>query len=372
MKKTLLFAVMAATTMSLAAQKSVNVATPGTLGSLLTEEEQKTLTQLTITGELNSADVKVLRAMTKTKADRYKPGLVGFGVLADLDLSGAKFVKDTKPYYSDNDNMEDYCTKPGAISGYMFLSSMSLKNFVAPADTKAVEAGAFQDAEYLESFTGADIQVFGASAFANCKNLDPISLNNVRSIGASAFAKNLKITSVDIPDELTEDNFSTNAFSGCENIASVKIGNGVTKYSTYSFNNLPKLERVELGNAITELCGNSFNDLTSLQKFIMHTATVPTRPNMQYVTGPFVNVPETAVLYVPDESVQMYSVALYWKSFTTVKPISELLVGIDGIEAETNAPAEYFNLQGVRVADPTSGLYIRKQGNKAEKVIIRK
>ena len=371
MKKTLLFAVMAATTMSLAAQKSVNVATPGTLGSLLTEEEQKTLTQLTITGELNSADVKVLRAMTKTKADRYKPGLVGFGVLADLDLSGAKFVKDTKPYYSDNDNMEDYCTKPGAISGYMFLSSMSLKNFVAPADTKAVEAGAFQDAEYLESFTGADIQVFGASAFANCKNLEPFPLDNVRSIGASAFSHNEKITKVVIPDELTEESFNTNAFSGCQNLVEVKIGNGVAEFSTYSFNNLPKLEKVELGNKVTTLCGNSFNDLKSLKTFVMPTAMVPTTPSMSYVTGPFENVPATAVLYVPDESVQMYSVALHWKNFTTVKPISEL-GGSEDIESDANAPVRYFNLQGVELTEPSESLCIRVQGSRSQKVIIRK
>jgi hypothetical protein len=37
----------------------------------------------------------------------------------------------------------------------------------------------------------------------------------------------------------------------------------------------------------------------------------------------------------------------------------------------SNAPVEYYNLQGVRIANPQTGLYIRRQGNKAEKVIIR-
>lgn len=45
-------------------------------------------------------------------------------------------------------------------------------------------------------------------------------------------------------------------------------------------------------------------------------------------------------------------------------------VGVDGIEAE--GPAEYYNLQGVRVAEPTTGLYIVKQGNKVSKQLIRK
>lgn len=38
--------------------------------------------------------------------------------------------------------------------------------------------------------------------------------------------------------------------------------------------------------------------------------------------------------------------------------------------ADENAPVEYFNLQGVRVVNPTSGLYIRRQGNTVTKVIL--
>lgn len=51
---------------------------------------------------------------------------------------------------------------------------------------------------------------------------------------------------------------------------------------------------------------------------------------------------------------------------------SGITTGIEGIEAEAaDAPAEYYNLQGVRVNNPANGLYIRLQGGKAEKVIIR-
>ena len=42
---------------------------------------------------------------------------------------------------------------------------------------------------------------------------------------------------------------------------------------------------------------------------------------------------------------------------------------IDAIEAET-APVEYYNLQGVKVENPSKGIFIRKQGNKATKVVL--
>lgn len=48
--------------------------------------------------------------------------------------------------------------------------------------------------------------------------------------------------------------------------------------------------------------------------------------------------------------------------------------GVEGIvadAAEADAPAVYYNLQGVQVAEPTNGIYIVKQGNKVTKQVIR-
>ena len=45
--------------------------------------------------------------------------------------------------------------------------------------------------------------------------------------------------------------------------------------------------------------------------------------------------------------------------------------GIENVEAECEGAVEYFNLQGVRVENPESGLYIRRQGNKATKVLVK-
>lgn len=45
--------------------------------------------------------------------------------------------------------------------------------------------------------------------------------------------------------------------------------------------------------------------------------------------------------------------------------------GVDTIVVENeNAPVEYFNLQGVRVAEPANGIFIRRQGNKVTKVAL--
>lgn len=42
--------------------------------------------------------------------------------------------------------------------------------------------------------------------------------------------------------------------------------------------------------------------------------------------------------------------------------------GVADVDADNNAPVEYFNLQGIRVANPENGIYVRRQGNKVSKV----
>ena len=43
----------------------------------------------------------------------------------------------------------------------------------------------------------------------------------------------------------------------------------------------------------------------------------------------------------------------------------------DIIVSDDAAAVEYYNMQGVRVANPTSGLYITRQGNKVAKVVVK-
>lgn len=47
-------------------------------------------------------------------------------------------------------------------------------------------------------------------------------------------------------------------------------------------------------------------------------------------------------------------------------------VGIQAVESSSaDAPVEYFNLNGMRVSNPTGGIFIRRQGNKVSKVVVK-
>lgn len=45
--------------------------------------------------------------------------------------------------------------------------------------------------------------------------------------------------------------------------------------------------------------------------------------------------------------------------------------GLEALISEDYAPVEYFNLQGMKVENPTNGIFVRRQGNKISKVIVK-
>ncbi|MDE5904870.1 MAG: hypothetical protein K2H27_05880, partial [Duncaniella sp.] len=54
-----------------------------------------------------------------------------------------------------------------------------------------------------------------------------------------------------------------------------------------------------------------------------------------------------------------------------VTPGGDDTTSIIGIGADSNdAPVEYFNLNGLRVENPSNGIFIRRQGDKVTKVAL--
>ncbi len=64
----------------------------------------------------------------------------------------------------------------------------------------------------------------------------------------------------------------------------------------------------------------------------------------------------------------------YWQAWAdqTLKVWDENAgAGVSDLVVEDeNAPVEYYNLQGIRVANPENGIFVRRQGNKVEKVVL--
>lgn len=55
----------------------------------------------------------------------------------------------------------------------------------------------------------------------------------------------------------------------------------------------------------------------------------------------------------------------------SVKVLYDVVSGVENIESEENVAPVYYNLQGVRVANPQNGLYIQVKGGKSSKVLVK-
>ena len=80
-----------------------------------------------------------------------------------------------------------------------------------------------------------------------------------------------------------------------------------------------------------------------------------------------------SIIAVPNDDVSVY---IY--HFVPGTVAEKLIFAVDstsGVEnfetEDANAPVEYYNLQGVKVANPSNGIFIKVQGNKASKVLVK-
>lgn len=94
-------------------------------------------------------------------------------------------------------------------------------------------------------------------------------------------------------------------------------------------------------------------------------------------SGNFVRGAEEAVYEITEADLTLLKEhGLLISGFAiTVTKVTLMKISTSGIEdvelINNDAPVEYYNLSGVRVIEPETGLYIKRQGNKVSKVYIR-
>ena len=357
---------------------TVHVTEPGTLKSLLTDEQMRTVLALKVIGNINDEDIQTIDA-SMLVVERVD--------LSDTDITGS-----------------------GSFSGAGLLyGKQTLKEIIYPESCTNIEANAFYGCRNLKTVIAPGVRVIGSKAFYNCYNLTDLTMSslmysasavfkdsfsgcnslnisiydpsgvipvtiagdvsygsgrytsipmktlyipaNIREIeirtfggcdmdeilfasnsilekissnpngltsyigGAIGSCKNIK--RVDIPESVII--IGEKAFSYCTNLETVSFGQN-SKLQTIgdgAFAGCTSLKEIEIPASITVLYLSAFSECDNLKTIICHV-TLPPRLNNASAT-----VPENCVLYVPNEAISLYREATNWNRFKTILPIPE-------------------------------------------------
>ena len=159
------------------------------------------------------------------------------------------------------------------------------------------------------------------------------------------------------------------AFIGCTSLKEIDLTGCVSLTDTeYAFSGCTSLEKVTFASAM-KLSKNMFDDCTSMQTIDWSSYFGEEAPAYVAILDEFDVKFSDITIIVPDAAFDSFKANTKWAKFNLVK-VSD--AGVDGVEIdENNAPAVYYNLQGVEVANPENGVFIKVQGGKTSKVLVK-
>ena len=186
-----------------------------------------------------------------------------------------------------------------SIGNYAFANCDNLPEVVIPETVTNIGEGAFSDCENVEKVVWSDkLTEIPKYTFKNCVSLKDINFGNVQSIGTSAFDTCTSLTSVNIPDSVTNigdhagcefpDSITlpvsikvARGLNGCKKLI---LKEGVTKLDS-QIKYCSEVEEVILPETLTEIGNRVFEGCDSL-KSITIPKSLELCPGALSVWGP--------------------------------------------------------------------------------------
>lgn len=307
-------------------QSTVNLITPGSLSSVLSSDEKKTITNLKITGSINVLDILCMRdEMTN---------------LAIIDMSESKIVSyygygtDGGGYPQMNYIDNSFPRKAFYLSGY-YSGKGTLTSIVFPPDLTSIESFAFYGCRNIKTITIPNKVAFiGYNAFYS-SGLTSITIpENVTGIGHHAFFNCLNLESLTILGKITSISEAT--FQSCTSLTSLIIPNDVASIGKSAFYGCTGLKSISIPSKTSSILDGAFCECTGLIS-VYNQRTTP----VSISSSVFQNVNKTnCTLYVPIGSKTLYENANVWKEFNIVEYDYSISTSLN--KAPTSSKIEIF------------------------------
>ena len=205
-----------------------------------------------------------------------------------------------------------------SIESFAFKNCQSLNSINIPKSVVFIKPTAFSySGIYNDESNWEDSVLYIGDCLIQAKRGltgSYIVKEGTRLIINEAFAGS-NLTDITIPNTVTDIGVGAFKYSA---LTSMIIPNGITKIRGFAFYHCTSLKSINLPQSITQIQRDAFRDCTALTTVVCEAVLVP---DCQH--NIFFNVPQSAAtLYVPEESLEDYKSAIYWKDFSTILPIA--------------------------------------------------
>ena len=207
-----------------------------------------------------------------------------------------------------------------SIEQYAFIGGQGFNSITIPNSVTRISCYAFWGCTNVQSLAVPNgVRLIGDYAFEYCIGLESVTFgNSLDMIGMLSFHACSNLTSLVIPDNVTDvDRY---AFQDCSNLISVSIGSGITSVSQGCFKNCSNLESVIIPQRVESIGEIAFDSCMNLKDVYCFAEEVP----YLYYKSAFRAVGlESATLYVPEVSVDLYKEEYPWYRFGNIVPLAE-------------------------------------------------
>ena len=222
--------------------KTVNI-TAGGLSSALTATEKATLTDIIVTGTMDTRDFKTLRD--------------DMPLLTEIDLSGATVAEYTGTEGTYSTEVTDY--QANEIPRLGFYNKKSLTSVILPTTITALGRSSFNSCSNLTSINIPSLVTsIGYAEFNFCSNLTSVNIpSGVKLIDTYTFGSCTSLKSITIPSSITSIGDLAFYNSG---LTTITLPTGVDSIGQYVFQNCSALNSVTLPSTMTSIGDGAFNN----------------------------------------------------------------------------------------------------------------
>ena len=237
--------------------------TPGSLSSLLTDDQKNTITKLILSGSMDARDFKTMRDQMPNLEiiDLRDVQIEAYTGEGGTEWNTVAYPKNEIPIYAFFDRV-------------YYKGKARLASFICPSSATSVGHSAFFGCNALTSVVLApSIISIGNDAFTDCWKLNAVILpDGLQTIGAAAFKYCRSLGAVTIPGSL--QSMGNNAFSGCSNLTTLVFSEGASAVGEYAFYQCTNLTAVTFPSSVPSIPTGAFIGCEKLSSVIISPGVV--------------------------------------------------------------------------------------------------